>query len=390
VAPVKPPLSSNRITSRVSGLRHLALASLLAIGPGLGIGVPHAAADLPVFWSLSGPAHIREGGMAEYTVSLSGIVTRPALSINWSTMPNTAIGDVDYATSSGSVTIQPTDTSAKFTVQTLEDNMWDDGKSFYVQLSSATAGTITGGQVETFIDDDDGLPQLAIQGVSVNEGDNGFVTALFNVTMSNASAVSVGVHYRTDDVTATGGKCGAAGVDYQTSFGKLLWAPGNNATQTIAVPVCGDKVYEGDNETFTVTLYGPLNQYEVIATPQATGVIEENDPPPPAVSVLDTQTFETNAGTHSATVPVILSGVTKQDVSFTFTTVDGDARAPSDYVATTGSMIIPAGATLGTIEVSVKGDKVTENNETFSVQISDVRNGTLGDSSAKVTIVNDD
>jgi hypothetical protein len=65
--------------------------------------------------------------------------------------------------------------------------------------------------------------------------------------------------------------------------------------------------------------------------------------------------------------------------------------APGDYTAKslTGQSIA-AGATSKTFTVAVKGDKVVEPNETFTVNITGVSGATLGDGQAIGTISNDD
>src|SRR5439155_7138425 len=92
--------------------------------------------------------------------------------------------------------------------------------------------------------DDDPLPSLSINNVSVTEGNSGTTSANFTVTLSAASGRTVAVNYATADGTAT------APSDYVAiPTTTLTFSPGQT-TKTITVPVNGDLVDETD-ETFT-------------------------------------------------------------------------------------------------------------------------------------------
>ena len=77
----------------------------------------------------------------------------------------------------------------------------------------------------------------------------------------------------------------------------------------------------------------------------------------------------------------------------TFSTVagSGNATAGSDYVAKSEVVHFNAGETAKQVLVTVNGDTTFENNETFSVQLSNATNGaTISDGQGTGTIVNDD
>ena len=84
---------------------------------------------------------------------------------------------------------------------------------------------------------------------------------------------------------------------------------------------------------------------------------------------------------------VRLSVATGVPVLVNFRTVDGTARAGSDYVAKSGTLSIPAGATSGTITVMVKKDVLHEADEAFFVKLSAPVNGVLADDTGVGTII---
>jgi hypothetical protein len=101
--------------------------------------------------------------------------------------------------------------------------------------------------------------------------------------------------------------------------------------------------------------------------------------------------LERDAGTRIVNLPVSMSNPTTADVTFKFSTANGTATLPLDYVSVTnGSATIPAGLTSTTIPVRVNGDLLIEPTESFFVIISKPINAVLGNSVATVTILNDD
>lgn len=95
-------------------------------------------------------------------------------------------------------------------------------------------------------------------------------------------------------------------------------------------------------------------------------------------------------GTLSSVVvfTVSLSAPAAHDVKVDFTTVDGTAISGgmgvdgADYGQTSGTLVIPAGQTSGTIEVTVYGDRIVEMDEAFYVQLGNPVGGIISDGQA--------
>ncbi|HET9316332.1 MAG TPA: Calx-beta domain-containing protein, partial [Vicinamibacteria bacterium] len=192
---------------------------------------------------------------------------------------------------------------------------------------------------------------------------------------------AVTVSFTTANATAT------AGADY-TPVSGILTFPAGTITRTVAVPVLGDTLVEGD-ETFWVDLSAPSGA--TIGDGQGRGTIRDDDQPPiPSVSISDVSLNEGNTGTVSAVFNVTLSAASTQPVTFSFATSNGTAQAPGDYVAASGTLTFPAGTVSRTVAVSVVGDTSVEPNETFNVDLSSVTGATLADGRGVGTIVNDD
>jgi Calx-beta domain len=156
-------------------------------------------------------------------------------------------------------------------------------------------------------------PVLAIDDVTVTEGNSGTTTATFTVRLSEASALTVTVNYATVDGTAT------AGTDYQPASGTLTFAPGE-MSKSVTVLVNGDIVDE-EGETFFVNLSSPTNA--TISDTQGEGTITDNDPPP------DTTAPTTTVALNPA-IPNGLNGWYTSAVHLTVSATDGSGSGVAE------------------------------------------------------------
>lgn len=110
------------------------------------------------------------------------------------------------------------------------------------------------------------------------------------------------------------------------------------------------------------------------------------------LSINDVTLNEGNSGTTSFTFTVSLSAPAgPSGVTFDIATADSTATAGSDYVAKSlTSQTIPAGSSTYSFTVTVNGDPVSETNETFFVNLSNVIGAALADGQGVGTITNDD
>ena len=88
---------------------------------------------------------------------------------------------------------------------------------------------------------------------------------------------------------------------------------------------------------------------------------------------------------------VTLDGPNAQTVTVDYETSDGTAEEPGDYTRRSGRLTFsPSGARTQTIRVTIRDDNIDENNEDFTLTLSNVSNATLGDNEATGTITDDD
>ncbi|MBN1765586.1 MAG: hypothetical protein JW860_10040 [Sedimentisphaerales bacterium] len=179
--------------------------------------------------------------------------------------------DGDFLAASGALTFGRGKSTASFQVTVNGDAIYEPDETFTVDFSNANSVALADTQLEITIENDDNAPSLSIDDVSVLEGDSGNVSAEFTVSLhlDNPTSLPVTVTYATANNTAT-----LSDGDYSSISGTLTFEPEGSLTQTIAVPVNGDTILEGD-ESFYVNLTNPANA--TLSDGQGIGTIENDD-----------------------------------------------------------------------------------------------------------------
>jgi uncharacterized protein len=111
----------------------------------------------------------------------------------------------------------------------------------------------------------------------------------------------------------------------------------------------------------------------------------------PLLAVSDVSAFEGDSGTTELFFGFGLNQPAGPGgVSIDYTTADGTATAGSDYVATSGTVVIAEGDTSAVVSVFINGDTVSEPEETFFVRATSATGATIADGEGLGTIQNDD
>ncbi|MGH2641642.1 MAG: Calx-beta domain-containing protein [Actinomycetota bacterium] len=329
---------------------------------------------------------VTEGTGAPVTASFTIQVAPPPklccpLQVSWSTAPGSASAPGDFTSSSGTVSLTKSATSRVIGVPIVGDTTDEVNETFVVNLTALVGapGQIGDPQAVGTIVDNDPVPTLSANDVSVTEGNAGTTTATFTVSLSAASGKTITADWSTADGSA------AQPADYTIGSGSLTFVPGDTS-ETLTVTVIGDVLDEA-GETFTVTVSNPSNA--TIGDGSATGTVTDDDASP-LVSIDDVSLAEADAGTSTATFTVSLSAVSGQTITVGWATGDDDAIQPSDYTTGSGTLTFVPGDTSETLGVTVNGDLVAELDEAFRVTLSAPSNATLGDATGIGTIVDDE
>lgn len=203
-------------------------------------------------------------GPATFAVTLSG-ASADVITVDYVTADGTATAPSDYTATTGTLTFTPGVTSQTVLVSIVADGSAELDETFVVTLSNPINATIATGQaVGTIVNDD--VPILTIGDESVDEG-SAVGPAIFVVTLSSASPLTVTVDFTTADETAT------TPSDYAATTGTATFAPGVTS-QVALVPIVGDAIVEAD-ETFVLSLSNSVNA--TIGDGQGLGTILNDD-----------------------------------------------------------------------------------------------------------------
>ncbi|MEO0835467.1 MAG: Calx-beta domain-containing protein [Cyanobacteria bacterium J06642_3] len=318
---------------------------------------------------------------ATVTVSLDKSGTE-AITVNYKTLDNTAVSELDYQAVEGKITFNPGQTTKTIKIPIIGDLLNEADESFYFQIKDAVNAKINNTQAEATLGNDDPLPQIEIKDAAVLSSipvrdSNGNIKnttgLLFEITLNAPSNQTITVNYETADGTAT------AGEDYSARRKPLTFKPGETVKQ-VFVGVTLDDTTEAD-ETLYLNLSQPVNA--LIKDEQAVGIIEETK----SLSVSDLTVSED--GTE-ALFTVSLDQSSVQGVFVDYATADGTARAGSDYTETKGRLFIKAGEAKATIAVPLLNNKLTEADETFFLNLTKPKYVLIDDSQGQATITNDD
>jgi Tol biopolymer transport system component len=225
------------------------------------------------------------------------------------------------------------------------------------------------------------LPDLSIGNASVVEGDLRSRQVRFTVTLSRPTTTAVSAAYATAAGTA------ATGTDFVAKAGTVTIPAGSTAA-VVSVEVKGDRADEA-NETFSVQLTNPVGALRRRGTGTAT-IVDDDGPSTNAVrvSVGNAALVEGDTGARGLRFPLTLSQSSPNPVTVWFATAPGTAKA-ADFTTKAGVVTIPARATAGVINVSVKPDFAFEKTETFTVRLTTPTGATIHRATGTGSILDD-
>ena len=283
----------------------------------------------------------------------------------------------DFTARAGFLTIAPGTKHVNVEVPLLDDALDELDETVGLALSTPTNAVLGADQMNSvgIIRDDDDPPNLVVTGGAATEAEGSIA---FNVELSTASALLVVAPYLTVDDTAT------AGADYGSTSGSLTIRPGRTQG-VVRVPLYRDVLVEPD-ETFGLLVDSAAVVGAVYSSGTSDPVGTIRDSPGPGLEIGDAVATEAS-GTIS--FPVRILGAASSAVTVDWTTNDGTAVAGSDYTAANGTLTIAAGTGEADIAVVLIEDRTVEDDETFSVVLSNASGAALIDSMGVGTITED-
>jgi len=215
-----------------------------------------------------------------------------------------------------------------------------------------------------------------------SENNSGSPTdAVFTVTLTPANSSGAPI---TGDIAYSGSATN--GIDYNP--GVTSFSIANGASEAnITLGIKEDSLSEG-NESITATI---SNSSKGTITTNSASAILIDDESVPTLSVNDINITEGNTSTKTLTLSVTPSHASTSIMRVDYVTANSSATAGEDYTSASGTLNFPANSTSEqNITVTIQGDWVLEDNESFFVNFSNLVNAQMSDSSATLTILNDD
>ena len=315
---------------------------------------------------------------ASFIVSLS-VATTQTVTVDYITQSGTAIDDIDYTAVSTPVTLifAPNVTSMPVTIALLQDTLIEGSEVFTVELSAPNNASILDGSGTATIIDDEILPEISIDDVTVNEADS---SVSFAVSLSTGIDQTVTVDYVTQSGTAIDDMDYMA-VDTPTT---LTFAP-NEISIPVTIALLQDALIEG-SEVFTVELSAPNNASILDGSGIATITDDEIAP---EISIDDVIVNEAEA---SVSFTVSLSAATTQTVTVDYMTQSGTAVDDVDFTAISlpTTLTFAPNVTNMPVTIALLQDTIFEGDEVFTLELSAPDNATILDASGTATIVDDD
>ena len=222
--------------------------------------------------------------------------------------------------------------------------------------------------------------------VTITDNDVASIAAATSAVVPEGSSTDLPVALSaepTANVTLT--ITGHAGTDLTPNPRILTFTPANWGTpQPVTLTAAEDEDVTDDQVALTLTASG--GGYAGV-THSVAVTITDNDLALPFLSIHDLQIRE-DAGTGQMRVE--LSRPSDEIVVVQFTTSDGTAETPSDYVSSQGYVVFSRNATKGVISVEIVDDASSEGEEQLAVTLLRPRNATIQRGVGTLTIVDDD
>lgn len=273
----------------------------------------------------------------------------------------------DFGAQTGTLTFEANETVKNISVSILDDLLSEDDETLVVEISNPTNATVgSSSEAILTIVDNDGLPSISFGAMesTVSESD---VSIPVTVTLNRVSSRPISVTISTHAGTAT------ATDDFET-LSQVVVFPAGTLIQTVLIKPVDDSLYE-HNETFSLSMSDFVNG-DPGTTTEATITIEDNDVAP-LISISDVTANESDE-LATMSFEVSLSKVAGVDISVSFATQDGSAKADDgDYQTAAGRVVIPAGDLSQSIDISINGDQKGEGDEYFEVILSAPSDGEI-------------
>jgi Bacterial Ig domain/Calcineurin-like phosphoesterase/Calx-beta domain len=235
--------------------------------------------------------------------------------------------------------------------------------------------TIAGVVVDTYTITN--LPSVSISATDANASEPGVNTGTYTISRTGPT---------TNPLTVSYGWSGTAGngTDYVTLSGSIV-IPANAASVVLSLTPLDDAIVEPTETAILTLVANPA--YIVGSSGSATVTIADDDAQTVSITATDSSASEPGANTGLYTVTRVGPTTAPLTVSYA---IGGTAANGVDYVALSGTVTIPVGASTATIPLVPLDDAILEGNETVTLTLSSNAAYFIGSPGSAIVTISDD
>jgi len=330
------------------------------------------------------PAKAGDSTTITFTVRLSSRSALP-IKVQWQTVDSTAQSieaPVDYKADGNTLKFEPSDTVKTISITVYGDSLYEGSEVFKVRLFSPSNVSLAKDSVGIgTILDNDTAPVISISSPVVKEGD----TAVFTVRLNRPSGLPVVFDWESAQIDTAYGHA-TIGKDFLYASGHAdTIQPGKlTVTVTPKVPTLADTITGEGTETFHLLLHKLLN---ATGDSVGTGTILDTNTLP-GIFIDSVGPLTEGKDTAAVFTVTLKGGVSAVPVTVWYHTQDGTAEAGKRYVATSGTVTIPAGQSFVRLSVKLLNDTIREAlPQTFTVLLDSTDSAFIKQSIGLATII---
>jgi uncharacterized protein YaiE (UPF0345 family) len=319
---------------------------------------------------------------ATFQIQLTGTSATP-ITVDYTTVNGSAQAGSDFTATSGQLTFAPGSTVPQVVfVPITPDNDVEVDENFTFRLSNAVGASLgTPATAIIFNDDSIPLPKITINPIGNQNLPVEQLPAQQTITLKRDGEL-------TQPLTVKYLLSRSVGGTNQNTNSTATFAAGQSEV-TIPLTINNIAIYrEIEQDILTLTADPNYNLDDLNKT---VTINLGNNLNPPNINISDAEIIEGDSGTSLLRFIARLSSPSALATTVNYQTSNGTAIAGRDYTASTGILTFAAKEVEKTVEILVINETIVENNENFTITLSNPSNGiTLGTATATGLIRNND
>ena len=290
------------------------------------------------------PQTVTEGNTGKATKTFTATLSQKSgrtVTVNWNTANDTATAGKDYGYKSGTLVFPAGTLTKTFTVDILGDTVNEGDEAFDIVLTRPvgdTSASVLNSPLSVVITDDDAIPTVTFDNMTVKEGDAGNAL-LLPIKLSNPSSHDIvfGLDDTVTPGTADNGPIDAPGSGDYKLLNTTVTIPKGETTGYAVVLVNGDAVFEGDETAYITaevdTVSHSDDYIDSSGSPKTAKLTLTNDDKAPVLALDNVTGNEGETVTVTGSVTGVAQDPTDIAVSFAGGSVNGSKAADaSDFV----------------------------------------------------------